>query len=88
MPGAANTSGVALLTPLRPPFLTQYQGGNEGCGHAASTEQEGVRNTEVAIRDPAKDDSCDGRQEAHHRGLHLGTGVVTWKALRAVGFLS
>lgn len=71
MPGPATP-----LRPLPPPlplpsFLTQDQGGDEGRGHAAGTEQEGVRDTEVAIRDPAKDNGCDGCQEAHDRGLHL-----------------
>lgn len=33
----------------------------------------------VAIRDPAKDDGCDGCQEAHHRGLDLWRGVVMWR---------
>lgn len=32
----------------------------------------------VAIRDPAKDDGCDGCQEAYHRGLYLGRGMVMW----------
>lgn len=72
MPGPADTSGAALPTSLPlPSFLTQYQGGDEGRGHAAGTEQECVRDTEVAVRDPAKDHGCDGRQEAHNRGLHL-----------------
>lgn len=66
------------------PFLTQYQGGNEGRGHAAGTEQEGMWDTEVAVRDPAKDNGCDGRQEAHHRGLHLRRGVVTRRAERVL----
>lgn len=72
MPGTADTPRVALPTPLPlPSFFTQDQGGNEGRGHAAGTEQEGVRDTEVAVRDPAEDDGCDGCQEAHDRGLHL-----------------
>lgn len=74
--------------PPGPPFLTQHQGGNEGRGHAASTEQEGVRDTEVAVRDPAKDDSCDGRQEAHDRGLHLRRGCLTQESPGAAGFLA
>ena len=65
-------------SPLRLPLLTQDQGGNESCSHPAGTQQEGVWDAKVAIRDPAKDDGCDGCQEAHHGGLYLGRGVVMW----------
>lgn len=72
--GAAS-SPLCLL-----PFLTQHQGGNEGCGHTAGAQQEGMWDAKVAIRDPAKDDSCDGCQEAHHCGLNLGRDTVMWRA--------
>ena len=78
-----DTSGTALPPPCPSlALLTQDQGGNGGRGHAAGTEQKGVRDAEVAIRDPAEDHSGDGRQEAHHRGLHLGRGAVTQGAGR------
>lgn len=87
MPGRVNTLGAASSPLCLLSFLTQHQGGNEGCGHAAGTQQEGMRDTKVAIGDPAKDDGGDGCQKAHHRGLHLGRDVVTWRAWSRVLWL-
>lgn len=80
MPGRINTLGAASSPLCLLPSLTQHQGGNEGCGHAAGAQQEGMRDTKVAIRDPAKDDGSDGCQKAHHRGLHLWRDVVMRRA--------
>lgn len=45
-----------------------------------------MRDTEVAVRDPAKDHGCNGCQEAHHCGLDLRRDVVTRRALGAASF--
>lgn len=85
MPDMLVAPGEPLLQPWPPlPFLTQNQRGNEGCCHTAGTEQEGMGNTKMAIRDPAKDDSCNGCQEAHHCGLHLQKRLLTWEAYSRV----
>ena len=90
-PTEREMGGAWFQTPLGPPclplspslaLLTQDQRGNGGCGYTAGTEQEGMRDAEVAVRDPAEDHGSDGRQEAHHRGLHLGRGAVTQGAER------
>lgn len=44
--------------------------------------------TEVPVRDPAKDDSGDGCQEAHHCGLHLRREVVIRRAPGSESFLA
>ena len=92
-PTERETGGARFRMPLGPPcllprpslaLLTQDQGGDGGRGHAAGTEQEGMWDAEVAVRDPAEDHGGDGRQEAHHCGLHLRRAAVTQGAERCL----
>lgn len=62
--------------------LTLEQGGYEGCGHAAGTQQHSMAHLELPLRDPAQHHRCDSSQEPHHGGLHLGgeeTGIGNWE---------
>lgn len=52
--------------------FTLQQGGYEGRGHAAGTEQHGMAHLKLPLWDPPQNNSRHGRQESHHRCLYLG----------------
>lgn len=55
-------------TPLR---HTLQQGGDEGRGHTAGTQQHSVTHLELSFRDPAKNNGCHCCQKPHHCCLDL-----------------
>ena len=62
----------SLATPGDPWWpLTLEQGCDEGSGHACGAHQHGVTHLELSLGDPAQHHGRHGRQEAHHRRLHL-----------------